>query len=160
MAKVLDLDGWTRFAKSSVETIGRNLPPDGDWMPTALCERRDGGELIVGLVDVPPPAYPDVLNQIGADRPLRLVAIVLSSWMVTVTPEEAQTAGRGRAANDPNRTEVLVLGVADATQEVWWRALILRSKTQVALGEWERFSHALGRQPGSLIAAIRQREDA
>lgn len=160
MAETLDLEGWTRFAKSSVEAIGRALPPDGDWMPAVLCDQVDGGSLIAGLVDVPPGAYPDLLRQMGADRPLRLVAIVLSSWMVSLDPEEAKTARPGRAANDPNREEVLVLGVADATREVWWRAPILRSKAQVALGEWSRFSHALGRQPGSLIAAIRQRPDA
>lgn len=156
----MDLEGWTQHAKTSAETIGRHLPPDGDWVPAVLCEQKNGEALIATLVDVPPHAYPDVLHQIGASHPLRLAAIVLSSWMVEVAPEEARTAKPGRAESDPNRKEVLIIGVADETREVWWRAPILRSKAQVALGEWMPFDHALGRQPGSLIAAIRQREDA
>jgi hypothetical protein len=104
--------------------------------------------------------YPAILRAFGEAAGLLQVAVILSSWITKKegwTPEQVHAASESgyRVSEDPDREEILLLGIGDAEREVWLRAPILRSKLQVALGEWEDMGNQLGgRQPGSLRAAV------
>lgn len=135
-----DIDGIANHIKETVEEIGKNLPPDADWMPVMEVFDSENNGYVVGLTgfesgEKSSQAMCLAIDQLGG----KMVGTVFTAWAVNakdVMPDDLIRPGM-RASSHPDRFEMLIITVMDSNNVKAVAAKIIRDPNQPpVLDEW------------------------
>jgi hypothetical protein len=122
------LDELVAEAKTFIENVTPKLEPDEDLIPTVLTDHE------INALALPGPELQKALEKIGRKSP---------RWVFWATAWQAEgvTDPSVRAADHPDRFEVVIIDAADAEADrrETWRAMLTRVPGKAPLlGAWER----------------------
>ena len=147
-------DAFRDSIKSGAEQVRLTLEPDEDWIPTLFMDApqgfmamplilEDGSELFgqPGL---------ELVTAVIVKSQARLVARIQMGWAANAISGDTRRPG-----DRPDRSEVLILQVAEpGRQEVWMAEVTRNEDASPDLDEWELSEAAGGPIADALAAAI------
>lgn len=147
-------DTFRDAIRTGAEQIRQTLDPDEDWIPTLFLDAPRGFMALPLIL----PDGTELFGQPGLElvtavivkSEARLAARIQMGWAA-----DARSEDKRRPSDRPDRSEVLILQVAEPGQQEVWMADVTRNEDAPPdLGEWELSEAAGGPIADALAAAI------
>lgn len=139
-------------AFQGIEQNRLNLQPDEDWLPTLILDSPDGVMVMPLLLEDGQELFGQdgirVVTSVIVSVKARMAARVQMGWAAKAVKGDMRRPGER-----PDKSEVLILQVAEAGRQEVWMTEVARQDGPPELGEWELAS-AGGPLADALASAV------